>query len=112
MVKYQPHHCQSIYMSLIVNTSSSITLMIFTFIGAVLIVMVTSVIFVDSVTATEQHLANFVNAMIQIIHVLVDVIWIYAQDLVIYRIDIIDSISRDGPGTPICMYAVRYTWTS
>ena len=34
--------------------------------------MVTSVIFVDSVTATEQHLVKIVNAMIQIIHVLLE----------------------------------------
>jgi hypothetical protein len=102
---------------MIVNTSSSTVTTLIVFIGAVLIVMVMSAIFVDSVTATEQHLANFVNAMIQIIHVLLEKtqyvkLRIHAQDLVIYRIDIIDSISRDGPGTPICMYAVHYTWAS
>ena len=51
--------------------------------------MVTSVIFVDSVTATEQHLAKIVNAMIQIIHVLLEMsqcvkeLKIHAQALVI-----------------------------
>ena len=46
--------------------------MIFTFLGAVLIAMALSAIFVDSVTAMEQHLAIIVNAMIQIIHVLLE----------------------------------------
>ena len=44
----------------------------FTVLGAVLIAMVSSAIFVDSVTATEQHLAKIVSAMIQIIHVLLE----------------------------------------
>ena len=39
-------------------------------IGAVWTVMVTSVMFVDSVTAMELHLAKSVNAMTQTIHAL------------------------------------------